>query len=468
MMFIFPIIYILSFILAITDFIRGKKEGFLLFLIFGLSIYTSALSVTFMFGFRDLIIYLQSFKEIFILIMLGTCIWNLKARLKLHFVDYAILTFFLYTLVYAILPIGEYGFMDRALAFKSTSFFILVYSCGRLFKAEDIYISKYFHYILLVSIMAAIVILYEYITDLHLQTLTGYADYNFYLFNFEPSGHFGLTWTFESEGGFKRFASFFANPLELAAATIIGLSVVGALYTTNENKFKIDGFGILALVATFICILLALSRSSFISYFVVIYFFAYFTKKRLILALVHSAAILAISYVIYLFWTSDGRDDGLQQVIINTLNFSNPSSVGHLVEWIQGAMAIAENPLGLGLGSSGRIGGSLGENIGGENQFIIIGVQTGAIALLIYLIIYIAFISTCIRWLPRLKGKEKKICLALLLIKIGFIIPSLTSEIESSSYISYMTWFLSGLFISVVTEKNNLTNTKCRKELKLE
>jgi hypothetical protein len=456
MVFIFPVIYILSFILAITDFIRGKKEGFLLFLIFGLSIYTSALSVTFMLGFKDLIIYLQSFKEIFILLMLGTSLWNLKTRLKLHFIDYSILVFFFFTLLYAILPIGEQGLVDRVLAFKSTSFFILVYACGRLFKPEEIYISKYFHYILLVIIMAAVVILYEYITDQHLQTLTGYADYNFYLFNFEPSGNFGLTWTFESEGGFKRFASFFANPLELAAATIIGLSVIGALYTTNENKFKIDGFGILALTATFICILLALSRSSFISYFIVVYFFAFFTRKKFILTLVHSAAALVVLYLIYLFWTSDGRDDGLQQVIINTLNFSNPSSVGHLVEWIQGALAIAENPLGLGLGSSGRIGGSLGENIGGENQFIIIGVQLGIIALLIYLLIYIALIRSCIKWLPRLKGKEKKLCLALLLIKIGFIIPSLTSEIESSSYISYLTWFLSGLFISIITEKGNV------------
>ncbi len=464
MVFIFPVIYILSFILAITDFIRGKKDGFLLFLIFGLSIYTSALSVTFMLGFKDLIIYLQSFKEIFILLMLGTSLWNLKTRIKLHFIDYAILTFFLYTLIYAVLPIGEQGLIERVLAFKSTSFFFFVYCCGRLFRPEDIYISKYFHYILLVIIMAAIVILYEYVTDQHLQTLTGYADYNFYLFNFEPSGNYGLTWTFESEGGFKRFASFFANPLELAASTIIGLSIVGALFTTNENKFKIDGFGILALAATFVCILLALSRSSFISYFIVIYFFAFFTKKKFILTLAHSAVALVVFYLIYLFWTSDGRDDGLEQVIINTLNFSNPSSVGHLVEWIQGAMAIAANPFGLGLGSSGRIGGSLGENIGGENQFIIIGVQAGIIALLIYLTIYIALIKSCIKWLPKLKGKEKKVCLALLLIKIGFIIPSLTSEIESSSYISYLTWFLSGLFISIITEKQTVTKIRDAEE----
>lgn len=454
MTFLFPLIYILSFILAMADFIRGKKDGFLLFLIFGLSIYTSALSVSFMLGFKDLIIYLQSFKEVFILLILGIGIWQLKVRLNLHLLDYLIVSFFAYTLVYTILPIGDQGLIERVLAFKSTSFFVLVYCCGRLYSSKDIYISKYFHYILLLSVFAAGVVLFEYIRDEHLQSLTGYADYNFYLFNFEPSGNFGLSWTFESAGGFKRFASFFANPLELAAATIIGLSVFGALYTNDNNDFKPDGFGLIAFIATFICILLALSRSSFVSYFIVMYFFALFTKKRLILKIIHSAAIVAVIYIFYLFWESDGRDDGLREVIINTLNFSNPSSVGHLVEWIQGALAIAENPLGLGLGSSGRIGGSLGENIGGENQFIIIGVQAGVIALILYLTIYIAIIKTCIKWLPHLNGKEKKVCLALLLIKIGFIIPSLTSEIESSSYISYLTWFLTGFFVRIISDKH--------------
>lgn len=453
MIIIFPIVYILSFILAIADFVRGKKQGFLLFLIFGLSIYTSALSVSFMLGYKELIIFLQSFKEIFVLVMLGTSIWNINTKLKLQFIDYATLLFLGYTFIYTILPIGEQGLIERLVAFKSMSFFVLVYFCGRLFKPQEIYVSKYFHYILLVIIAAAAVILEEYITDRHLQTLTGYADYNFYLFNFEPTGNYGLTWTFESEGGFKRFASFFANPLELAASTIIGLSIVGALYTDNNNKFKIDGFGLTALTATFICILLALSRSSFISYFVVVYFFAFFTKKKLILDTVHAGITVVFLYIVYLFWVSEGREDGIQQIIINTLNFSNPSSVGHLVEWIQGVLAIVANPMGLGLGSSGRIGGSLGENIGGENQFIIIGVQAGVLALLIYLIIYIALITTCIKWLPKLTGKEKKVCLALLLIKIGFIIPSLTSEIESSTYVSYLTWFLSGLFISIISTK---------------
>ncbi|RZK15876.1 MAG: hypothetical protein EOO86_15645, partial [Pedobacter sp.] len=453
MIAIFPIVYILAFILAITDILQGKKQGFVLFLIFGLSIYTTVLSVTFLLGFKSLIPILQSLKEIFVVITLGICIWNLKTKLKLHYIDYLIIIFFCYTLLYVILPIGEQGFGERVMAFKTLSFFVLVYCCGRLFKPREIYISKYFHYILLLSIAAAFVLLTEVLLDRHLQTITGYAEYNFYFFNFEPSGNYGLTWTFESEGGYKRFASFFANPLEFASSTVIALAVIAGLYTTDEYKLKINNFGYLALVSTLTCIVFAFSRSAFISYFILLYVYSVLTRKKYIYHTIHAIGALATIYIIYLLAKEQDQNDGLQMVIINTINFSNPSSVGHVVEWVQGALAIAANPLGLGLGSSGRIGGTLGENIGGENQYIIIGVQAGIIALMLYLTIYISLIKEGVKWLYRLEGKEKKICLAILLIRIGFIIPSLTSEIETSSYTSYLMWFFSGLFVNIVSTK---------------
>lgn len=453
MMIIFPLVYLFAFILAMSDIIQGKKEGFMLFLIFGLSIYTTVLSVTFMLGFKSIIVYLQTFKEISVLVILAYSIWNLKTKIKLHYIDYMIIAFFGYTILYALLPIGEQGFVDRVMALKTLSFFALVYFCGRLFKPNEIYLSKYFNYILLLSIAAAVVLFTEIITDQHLQTRTGYADYNFYLFNFEPSGNYGLSWTFESEGGYKRFASFFANPLEFASATIIAISVLAALYTNDDYKLKLNHFGYLALCATLFSIIFALSRSAFVSYFILVYIYSLLTKRKYIINSIHICGAVVALYVIYLFVKEQDQNDGLQMVIINTLNFSNPSSVGHLVEWIEGALAIASSPLGLGLGSSGRIGGTLGENIGGENQYIIIGVQAGVIALLLYLTVYICLIKEGMKWFYRLEGKEKKICLVIVLIRIGFIIPSLTSEIETSSYTSYLMWFLSGLFVSIISTK---------------
>ena len=38
-------------------------------------------------------------------------------------------------------------------------------------------------------------------------------------------------------------------------------------------------------------------------------------------------------------------------------------------------------------------------------------------------------------------------------MKIGFIIPLFTSELESSVYISYISWFLSGIFVNMIRSK---------------
>lgn len=449
-MFIFPLIFISSFIMAVREILKGNRDGLLLFLIFGLSMYTTAMSVAFSLGLKDLIPAFQFFKELMILSVLGLNILALTTKPRFHLIDYLIMAFFAYTFLYAIAPIGEQSFVNRLIAFKSTSFYVLVYFTGRLIDYQRIYINKYFSYIILLTIAAGAVVIIEYLMNQHLQTRTGYAEYSYYFFNFEPSGSYGLTTTFESEGGYKRFASFFANPLEHAAATLLALAIIGALYTHDDNKFKPNTIGMIALGASFVSIVLALSRAPFAAYFAMIYFYALLTKKKFITHTIHIGVALAAAYLLYLVTRFEDKTNGIIEVIVNTIDFSNPSSVGHMVEWIQGIMAMIEHPLGLGLGSSGRVGGTLGENVGGENQFIIIGVQAGIIALMLYMAIYIYFIRLGVKWLPKLKGKDRKICMAVLLMKIGFFIPLLTSEVESSSYISYMNWFLSGLMISVI------------------
>jgi hypothetical protein len=451
-MFIFPLVFITSFIVALRDVLKGKADGMLIFLIFGLSIYTTAMSVAFMLGMKDLIPFFQFFKEIMVLSVLILNVLSLKNLPRLHLIDYCILAFLAYTFAYALLPIGEHTFLERLLAFKSTSFYVVVYFTGRLIDPKTIFINKYFNYIMLLTIAAGAVLAVEVAMYQQLQLFTGYADYSYYYFNFEPGGLFGLSTTFDSEGGYRRFASFFANPLEHAAATLLALAVIMALYTRDDNKFKPNSIGMLAIGASFLSILFALSRAPLAAYFVMIYIYALITKKKLITHSFHFIFGVAALYVVYLFTRFDSNHTGLMEVVMNTIDFSNPSSVGHVVEWVEGILAMVEHPLGLGLGTSGRVAGTLGETVGGENQFIIIGVQAGLIALFLYLSIYVMFIKAGLKWMPKLNGKEKKVCMAMLFIKIGFFIPLLTSEVESSSYLSYMNWFLSGLFISILMQ----------------
>jgi hypothetical protein len=451
-MFLFPLIYISSFLLSIREFLRGNKESILLFLIFGLSIYTSATSVANKLGFKESVLILQLFKEIGIISLLSWILYNYNGRLRLHLIDYALISFFAYTLLYALLPIGNLNVINRIISLKSSSFFVLVYFTGRLLNPKEIFLSKYFLYLMILAIAAAIVVLFEVFTNQHLQTFTGYTEFNSYFYNIKPSGHYGLSWTFESEGGFKRFASFFSNPLEHAAATLISLAILAAFYTNEHYRLKLDTFGVVTLVATLISIIYAVSRSSFVSYFILIYAYGWITRQKYINKIIHLGILVILVYVLYLL-IPNGNDDyvGVQEIIVRTLNFTNTSSVAHLFEWIQGLNAIIESPLGLGIGTSGRVAGSLGENIGGENQFIVIGVQFGIIALFLYLLIYVSILKTSWQWYYRLEGKEKKVCLALLLIKIAFLIPSFTSELENSVYISYLTWFMTGIFVNMVS-----------------
>lgn len=449
MLLIFPIIYLLAFLFSAKELINGNKQGILLFLTFGLAIYTTTLSVLFNLGLRELIVFFQPLKEILVIAFLGICLWNYKQKLIFHPVDYLVGAFFLYGFIYLFIPMSGYNFAERLSAFKSSSFFVLLYASGRLISIREIYVSKNFKYILLTALAAAALSLFEALSNQHLQTLTGYAEYNYYIYDQEPTGNYGLAWTFEAQSGLKRFASFFSNPLEHAAATLLALAVWAGLYTYDNNKIKLDLFGKITLIATQISIFMALSRASLVSYFIMIYVYALLTKKKKILHLYYLGLGIIIIYFVYFI-----QNEELYDFVIDTLTFENGSSVGHVIEWIAGIEAMIGNPLGLGLGSSGKVAISYGLNVGGENQFIIIGVQLGLIGFLLYLFLQIAMIAYPWKWINKLSGKERKIALTIFLLKVGSIIPLLTAEFESYIYISYFTWFLSGLFIHILSHKN--------------
>ena len=63
--------------------------------------------------------------------------------------------------------------------------------------------------------------------------------------------------------------------------------------------------------------------------------------------------------------------DDLRFFIQDTITFQNTSSLGHLIEWIEGLISIYENPFGVGLAMSGNASGvDQSIKIGGENQFL--------------------------------------------------------------------------------------------------
>jgi len=438
-MFFFPLVYLLGFLQACRELYNKRPAGILFFIVIGLPIYITALSVSHLYGIDFIVPFLQYVKEGLVIATLAFIIYQLPAPPVFNGLDKLMLLFFLYVMVYVFLPLGTFGLFEKMVAFKNICFFPALYFIGRLLVIEQIWISKLQKLIMLMSLAAAFVLLGELFFDTHLQQYTGFASFYEKYFSFDPAGNYGLSWTFEIEGGIRRFASFFANPLELAASTLITAPVLAAIYISGDYK-KESGLFFLTLFAVLFSIVFALSRASMLSFLLVGYLFFLLSGKRKMVRVFHVAALLFCISMLFLT-----LNNSIAEFILATIQFSDSSSLSHLLEWVSGIEAMAAHPLGMGLGESGRVAGALGLNVGGENQFIILGVQCGVVALLLYLAIIIVSINWSARLYKNSVGRARQLGLMVFFIRIGLLIPALTAAVESYLYISYLSWFLTGV-----------------------
>jgi hypothetical protein len=447
-MFLFPFIYTTAFAVTLFYLLKSKADRSLVFIIFGLPIYITTLSVTFMYGLGFLVPILQWFKEIVIGLAFVTVVFSMKKKPRLNLLDKLVIAYFAYIALYVFLPLGGASLNDKLIIFKNMAFFPFIYFTGRLIDPETVNLNRYFNYICLITIPAAAVVLWEMITYTHFQTFTGYADFMRYFYGVEPSGHHGLTWTFEAENdGPKRFASIFANPLDHAAGTLTAVCAILAMITTQTRKIQVNRFIILAFCCSMLSIIFALSRASFASYFIILYLYAYTTNRRAWLTIFHYGA-LAVLLVVFTFLTGDIYD-----FIVATLNFTSSSSAFHLLQWLDGIQAVAAHPLGMGLGTSGNLAGLQGNNVGGESQLIIIAVQCGLVALGLFLAIYFNLIRSAIRTAKTSTGKARRVAIFVLLLSSGMIIPFITAEAMSYLYVGYTLWFFAGLLTNIRSQQ---------------
>lgn len=445
MLLIFPFAYLLSFFLSLRGLWQKKTNAIFIYVIAGLPIYNTALSIVYGYKLKSWIPVLQSCKELLIVLALIVAIWNYRKKLIPHRLDSWILAFLGYTALYVILPIGKYDVLQKLVALKSLSFFTIIYFVGRLLDTSNFSLQKILYAVGVLAFFAACLLVFEVVTYTHFQTHIGYAFFNQDYYGLDVGGHYGLSWSFEINDGLKRFASFFANPLELAGSTLVATSLWLAVYTSASNKLEITKTGWIIAGLTLFALLTALSRSSLAGYFILLYAYALITRKKEILYFIY--ALVGIG-VVYLFYVLNDRN--VYEYIISTIQLSDSSSIGHVLEWLEGIQSIVTSPLGLGLGESGRVAAAVQENVGGENQFIIVGVQTGIISLLLYVGIYVVVVSACYRAYKLYEGNTKKMALALFVLKLSFIFPLMTSNFDSYSYILYLTWLLTGIFITSV------------------
>jgi len=449
-MFIFLFIYVSIFLIAIYNIFSNKVAFIQYFIIFALPIYITTLSVAFLYNLSSIIPFLQFTKEILVIIALGILVFKNRNLFILNNIDKLMLLYCGLVFVYVLLPIGQMSIYQKLVATKSVAFFPFVYFLGKLMPTESINIDKIFKLICLVAMVTAVILLFEVITNQNLQNYTGYTNFMTRYFSQDASGSFGLSWTFETDNGLKRFASLYSMPLEHAAATLITIAVILSLSLSRNNTYSFDIFLLLTLVASIFSILFALSRASLIGYMLIVYVYTVITKNK------NATKLLRYIFLgVILLFVFSIKDD-IKNFFLGTIMFTNSSSLTHMLAWTEAIFSIYSNPMGIGLGTIGNLVNSDTSFFGGENEFLIIGVQVGLLPMFLYLFIYYKITKITYDGFKLYVGKTKKLALFLFLVKIGMIIPLVSSEIESYIYISYLVWFLTGYYVNLVSKQSAL------------
>ena len=388
------------------------------------------------------------FYSSFILFLFGNKRPFLKKTFSFSMLDKLMLTFLLLAVLYLILPLGEANFLSKIIYAKNIFLIGILYFFGRNsdFKVENW--NLVLKLLIGVCLFAFLISFSENLIGVHLHSFLGFSEYNLVINDIDPQGNFGLNWSFEGQGAIPRYASFFADPLEFSASLILFFSI--AIWFFIHSKFRETKFLSLFLVLVIVfSFFLSFSRASMFSAILTLVFGLYLSKNYKII--LSSLLIVTVGFLYVYFFSSDD----LRYLIQDTITFQNTSSLGHLIEWIEGLISIYENPFGVGLAMSGNASGvDQSIKIGGENQFLIYGVQMGVISMVIYFLILIKSIFNSAKlYLNSNNINHKSVGFITALTKFGLLIPLFTANAELYLFVAFFSWYLVG-------QSERLYNTK--------
>ena len=448
------LIYILFIGFTLGEVYKGNSAYLVLYIICFLPFYT-IFQIT-VFGAFDSIVLVNSIKyskdfvffSSFVLFIIGTKDSFLHRNFYFSFLDKLIISFLALVLIYLIIPLGEADLVSKIIYAKNIFLIGILYFFGRNtdfnFRNWNLVIKL----LIGLTLFSFVVALIETMVGIHLHSFLGYSNYNLVVNDIDPQGNFGLNWSFESQGAKPRYASFFADPLEFSASLLLFFSL--ALWLFIHSKYKQNKLLFITLISIIIfSFLFAFSRASMFSGILVLIFGLFLSKNYKIIFSIFFIVSFGLTYL-YFF-----SDEELRFFIQDTLTFQNTSSLGHLVEWIEGIISINENPFGVGLAMSGNASGvDQSIKIGGENQFLIYGVQMGIISLILYILILIKAIYNSARlYIKSVDYDLKSIAFITSLTKFGLLIPLFTANAELYLFVAFFSWYLVG-------QSERLYNTK--------
>jgi hypothetical protein len=442
--------------------LKGNWSRFIFFLAVFLPFYITSLSVIYLAtGSPFLVSIFQILKELVVLIAVLVFIFYQKNLFEYPFrlqsTDWLMIGFLGLAALYLFLPLGQASFINKALYFKNMLIPGMVYFLGRNTRFETVDLKRIFTIIFAIAIGAFLVNLIEnFLLDAHLQQFSGYSLFNEAINDIDPTGNFGLTWTFETQAVTKRLASFFSDPLEMASSVLMGFAAGLIWFLTSKREH--NWLYLLVMFCSLGSLVFSASRAAFIAFFVMIFFVALvFRLYKLIAA--GFLALLGFAFYVLVF-----ASDDFYYFVLDTLTFENTSSVGHVVEWVLALDSMVGNPLGIGLAMSGNAGSVTDElRVGGENQFLIYGVQLGWIGMILYILMLTSGVILSLRVFYQTKDlMTARLAFVAAAVKVGLLLPLFTANAEMYTYVSWITWWMIGYSVhaySRIQSQSNLSLT---------
>ena len=438
---IFIVLYLLIFTKSFVNISRGNFEYLLYYICLALPFYATLQAQVFEIFNNELLVNMIKLSKDFIffyallIFILGKNESIFNRTFTFSKLDKLFLSFVILIILYTITPIGEAELISKIIYSKNILLIPLVYFIGRNLEFSDKVYTNLKNIFLGVIITSSVFVFFEFIFSTHFHSFINYSNYNSIVNEIDPLGNYGLSWSFESQGARPRYAAFFADPLELSASLLFLFSFIIFFFYKRVNLSNILPFILIVFL-----LLMSFSRGAIVACFGIVLFSLLINQKYRILFTMFSISVI-LSLLTYFL----GGED-LQYLIIDTLKFENTSSLGHLIEWIEGILSILENPLGIGLAMSGNAGGvDQSLKVGGENQFLIFGVQMGIIAIIIYSVILLTVIIRSLKLYVDTKDlKHKHISFIVACTKFGLILPLLTANAELYLFVSLISWLLAG------------------------
>jgi len=445
---LFIVFYFIIFCYTIDKISRGKIQYLIIYICTCLPIYTTLQAQAFkIFNSEIVVTIIKLSKDIifiyaFIILLFGKNIHLLKRKFKISLVDKLILCFTFLVTIYAVIPMGEADIFSKLIYAKNLYIIAITYFIGRNIKIDEGFFNTIKKILKYLIVSLTFFLCFEFILYTHFHSIIDFSNYNSIVNEIDPQGNYGLSWSFESQDSSPRFAAFFADPLELSASLLLLTSLL--IYNFWNDKKNISYFLIFMVTAAFF---FSFSRGAIIAGLGIVLFGLLLNKNYKVLLIIFSFFILSITALVYF-----GSEE-IRYLIIDTLKFENTSSLGHLVEWIEGILAIFENPLGIGLAMSGNASGvDQAIKVGGENQFLIFGVQMGFFFIIIYTLILFYVIKRSSKVYLLGSDLDKHIAFIVTCTKFGLLLPLLTANAELYLFVSLSTWFFAGYIESRYTK----------------